>query len=106
MYEAYVKREQADRAFQERVAYISGMIANTNLDDGKQTKARMLENIDIDYQNVLRSIYNIIIGDEIDFDQDPLFKAMKIPGKDIQPEATVPDRTSENPDIDVDQQGG
>ena len=76
------------------------MLANTNLDDGKQTKRRMLENVDIDYQNNLRSIYNISIGDELD---SPLFQAMKVPGVTGEPEATVPDRTTENLNQDVDQ---
>lgn len=67
----------------------------------------MLENVDIDYENNLRSIYNVIIGDEIDFDQDPFFKAMKIPGKDPIPEelATEIDRTTENLEIDINQGG-
>jgi len=64
----------------------------------------MLENVDIDYENRLRSIYNIRTGDEINFDQDPFFRAMKVPGKDIPVEATEPDRTIEpNQNIDVDQ---
>jgi len=103
MYDAFVKREQADRALFERNAYITGLLANTNLDDGKQTKSRMLESVDIDYQNVLRSIYNINIGDEVEFDQDPFFKAMKIPGVEPESDTTVPDRTTDNPDIDIDQ---
>jgi len=63
------------------------------MDDGKQTKTRALESVDIDYQNNLRSIYNVVIGDELD---SPLFKAMKIPGKSSEEAATVPDRTTEN----------
>lgn len=106
MYEAYVKREQAEKALLERNAYITGLLANTNLDDGKQTKRRMLENVDIDYQNSLRSIYNVIIGKDTALEEDPFFKAMKIPGKDFIPgeEATVPDRTTASDiEIDIDQ---
>ena len=61
----------------------------------------MLENVDTDYQNNLRSIYNVIIEDELD---SPLFKAIKVPGTQ-EPEATVPDRTTENLDTDIDQGG-
>jgi hypothetical protein len=102
LYEAFVKREQASRAFQERTAYITGLLANTNLDDGKQTKARLLESVDIDYENTLRSIYNIIIGEEL---ESPLFQAIKIPGQEIPEQATDSDRTTEKLDIDVDQGG-
>ena len=92
----------------EKNAYITGLIANTNLDDGKETKRKLLENIDIDYRNTLKSIYNILI-EEVSFTEDPFFKAMKIPGKDYFPgeeEATDPDRTIEeiqNQEVD---QGG
>ena len=107
LYEAFMKREQAVKILDERNAYISGLLANTNLDDGKQTKKRMLENVDIDYQNTLRSIYNINIEDNIEFDQDPFFKAMRIPG--IEPESEVPpvpDRTIYNlEELDIDQGG-
>lgn len=101
LYDAFVKREQADRALSERNAYITGILANTNLDDGKQTKATMLRNIDSDYQNNLLNIYNIIeVEDEMD---SPLFKAIKLPGS--QEEATVPDRTTENLEEETDQGG-
>lgn len=89
------------------MSYVTGILANTNLDDGKQSKTRALENIDIDYQNNLRSIYNIDIGDEVDFDQDPFFKAMKLPGTEPETEIEPPilDRTTENLDSDTDQGG-
>lgn len=80
-------------------------MANTNLDDGKSTKTRLLESVDIDYQNSLRNIYNIDIGDKIEFDQDPLFKAMKIPGVEPESEPPVPDRTTHNLNSEVDQGG-
>lgn len=106
-YGAFLRREQSEKLFEERVSYITGLLANTNLDDGKQTKARMLENIDIDYQNNLRSVYNIDIEEQVEFDQDPFFKAMKIPG--LEPESEippVPDRTIYNlEELDVDQGG-
>jgi hypothetical protein len=105
-YEAYIKREAAYRAALERNAYITGILANTNLDDNKNTKRNTLESIDTDYQNSLKSIYNINI-EEVDLREDPFFKAMKIPGVDFIPgeEATDPDSTTENSEIDVDQGG-
>jgi hypothetical protein len=107
LYEAHTKREQSEKALDERNAYITGLLANTNLDDGKSTKRNMLENVDIDYQNALKSIYNIVNKDEIDFDQDPFFKAIKIPGAEIPVEATESEPTTEvnKNDIDTDQGG-
>ena len=83
MYEAHTKREQVDRATEERFAYISGLLANTNLDDNKGSKRMTLESVDNSYHEALKSIYNIDTKKEIDFENDQFFKAMKIPGKDI-----------------------
>lgn len=106
MYEAHVKREQTDKAANERLAYITGIIANTNLDDGKQSKTRALESIDINYQDMVKSIYNVIEKDIVDLKNDPFFAAMKIPGQ-YEPEesTTVPEPHDEvAPEIEVDQQ--
>jgi len=57
----------------------------------------MLENVDMDYENSLKSIYNIEIEEEDEFDA-PFFKAMKVPGTAYIPgeeDTTVPDRTTE-----------
>ena len=106
LYEAHVKREQTDKAANERLAYITGIIANTNLDDGKQSKTRALESIDINYQDMVKSIYNVIEKDIVDLKNDPFFAAMKIPGQ-YEPEesTTVPEPHDEvAPEIEVDQQ--
>lgn len=83
------------------------MLANTNLDDGKNTKRNMLENVDEDYQNRLRNIYNVISEEDIDIENDPFFTAIKVPGRDYIPgyddEPPVPESTTENPEIEVDQ---
>lgn len=85
MYEAHTKREQVDRASKERFAYISGLLANTNLDDSKGSKRTTLESVDNSYYDTLKNIYNNVIDKkkEIDFENDPFFKAIKIPGRDI-----------------------
>lgn len=85
MYEAHTKREQGEKAAKERFAYISGLLANTNLDDSKGSKRTTLESVDNSYYETLKNIYNNVIdkNKEINFEDDPFFKAMKIPGKDI-----------------------
>lgn len=64
----------------------------------------MLQSADNDYESRLRSIYNINSEDEIDYENDPFFAAMKIP-KHGEESATDPDRTTEKPEIDIDQGG-
>lgn len=108
LYDAFSKREASQNALLERNAYITGVLANTNLDDGKSTKRNMLESVDEDYQNRLRSIYNVINEDQIDIDSDPFYTAIKIPGRDFIPvdEPPVPENTTVNlEEIDVDQGG-
>jgi hypothetical protein len=84
------------------------LLANTNLDDGKGAKTRALENVESMYLQALKNIYNSNT-EEIKLEEDPFFAAMKIPGKDINPEesvpdATVPDSTTEEQQtIEVDQ---
>lgn len=79
-------------------------MANPNLDDGKNTKKSTLENIDNTYENTLMSIYNIE-EEEINLRDDPFFAAMKIPGVDYIPgETTDSEPTTEELEIDIDQQ--
>lgn len=102
LYEAHIKRESSKTALLERNAYITGLLANTNLDDNKNTKRNMLENVDTDYENKLRSIYNVI-SKEIDLKDDPFFAAIKIPRYDAPEEATDNLPHDQNPEIEVDQ---
>ena len=110
MYEAHSKREQVEKANRERNAYISGLLANTNLDDNKGSKRNALESIDNSYYETLKSIYNIEI-EEVNLRKDPFFAAMKIPGIDIPVVdeddnivTPVPDRTTTIENYDVDQE--
>lgn len=104
LYEAHIKREQSQRALSERNAWITGLLANTNLDDGKSTKKNMLDNIDNTYENTLKSIYNIEDDNEIDFKNDPFFKAIKSPGQETWRDTTDSEPTTDKPEIDIDQQ--
>jgi len=55
----------------------------------------MLENVDIDYENSLKNIYNVNIEDEESEFESPFFKAMKIPGQISSEDTTESDRTTE-----------
>jgi len=73
---------------------ISGIWANTNLDDDSQTKSKVLTQIEEDFQKALIDIYNgvgVAESDKIDW-TDPFFAAMKLPPD--EPGIPVPDRTT------------
>jgi hypothetical protein len=77
---------------------ITGLWANTNLDDGKQTRRNSLEQIEEDHKNLINLIYSGEEEKEIDYSKssDPLFSRMKL---DDDP---VP--TTETEDVDIDQE--
>ena len=109
MYEAHTKREQVERVNRERNAYISGLLANTNLDDNKGSKRNALQSIDYSYHEALKSIYNVIKEKELDFKEDPFFAAIRVPGRDIPvvDENDIPIEVTARPekieDYDIDQ---
>lgn len=91
MYEAHSRRKAVETAFAWKNAMYSGLTANSNLDDDKGTKEQALRSIDDEFQNILVTIYNGEKDEEIDFQKDPFFAAMKLPG---DPRLLEPDRTT------------
>ena len=57
---------------------VSGVMANTNLDDGKQTKQNLLNDIENRHLETIISIYNGKTDEELDYESDPLFAAIKL----------------------------
>ena len=99
------KRKAIERATDVRNAMIGGLWANTNLDDGKDTRTRLLREIQDNYDDTIKEIY---VGkrDEIDLKEHPFFAAMKVPGEELmnpEPEPVSTDRTSETQEFDTDQ---
>lgn len=81
MYLAHSKRIAVDRLTHEKVAMISGMWSNSNLDDGKNTREQALKDIEDNYQLQLLSVYTEGKSeDEIEFDNHPFFSAMNLDG--------------------------
>jgi hypothetical protein len=78
---------------------ISGLWANTNLDDGKQTRQNALRQIENDHQNTIHEIY-LGKDEEIDYEQDPFFAAMKLDGEEKQDETVNHDLKT---DLEIDQ---
>jgi hypothetical protein len=58
MYEAFLKRKTIEDASQIKAAMISGLWANTNLDDGKDTRQKALTDIEESFQRAVNYIYN------------------------------------------------
>ena len=80
MYIAFKKRQAVNEAREIRNAQITAVMSNPNLDDGKDTKKRMLTEIEENFQSTTNDIYNGI--SEEDYDEalmaDPFFAAMDL----------------------------
>jgi len=109
MYEAHVKREAVERLTDVKNAMVAGLWANSNLDDGKNTRQKMLQDIEETFSSALHEIYTGRTPEvDVDLKNDPFFAAMKIPGEEPQEASstTVPDRTTTTEklrEIEVDQ---
>lgn len=88
MFEAHAKRMAAERVMQLKNSMISGVWANSNYDDDKDTRNRLLAQIDEYAENALDVIYNIERVKAIDeneflsYDEvkdSPFWRAMKVP---------------------------
>lgn len=65
-----------------KLAMISGLYANTNLDDGKNTRSKMINEIEEKFQDAIIELYEP--QEKIDPIKDnPFFDAMNVPGSDI-----------------------
>lgn len=77
---------------------ISGLWANTNLDDNKQTRRNALQSIEEDHQSLIKLIYSGEEEKEIDYSEsdDPLFSKMEL-------DTPSPEPTTKTEDLDIDQ---
>lgn len=78
MYAAHAKRMAVERLNNLKNSMISGVWGNSNYDDDKQSREKILHNIDDFYDRALAEIYGVESEVEIDQD-DPFFAAMKRP---------------------------
>lgn len=74
----------------------AGVMANSNLDDGKQTKQNLLNDIENRHLETIISIYNGKTDEELDYESDPLFAAIKL-------DDPVPTTDITTEDLDKDQ---
>ena len=78
LYRAQVRRKAIEEATAYKNSMVSGVMANTNLDDGKQTKQNLLNDIENRHLETIISIYNGKTDEELDYESDPLFAAIKL----------------------------
>ncbi len=74
---------------------ISGLWANTNLDDDKGTRTTRLREIEASFENAMAIVYGHEQAREEINKEDPFFKAMKAPEK--APEGSLPDGFQNDP---------
>lgn len=76
-----MRRKAVEEATDVKNAMISGLWANSNYDDNKNTRKKALSDIEESYQESIRIIYNrkneIRIDQDID-KSDPFFAAMDV----------------------------
>lgn len=81
LYESFMRRKAVEEATDVKNAMISGLWANSNYDDNKNTRKKALSDIEESYQESIRIIYNrkneIRIDQDID-KSDPFFAAMDV----------------------------
>lgn len=93
-----------------KLAIITGLYANTNYDDGKQTRTRAIHDMEDNFREAIISLYDPETKEE-DLDKDPFFEAIDIPGGDIDweeyaknnPSIKDPPMAELVPDDDIDQ---
>jgi len=78
LYRAHVRRKAIEEATAYKNAMVAGLHANTNLDDGKQTRQNLLNDIENRHLETINLIYNGKTDEELDYESDPLFAAIKL----------------------------
>lgn len=111
MYNAHARRITVERMDAVRNAVISGIWANTNIDDTKEQKglrADILQKLFDNHMESVRRVYGVETAEDLDLKSDPLFAAMKVPPmpEELQQELENADQgeEEERPAPDVDQE--
>lgn len=81
MYLAHAKRIAVEKAEAVRNAMISGLWANSSLDDGKNTRTQALDEVQSNFNEMIKEIY---AGKETpeaqeEFENHPLFQKINTP---------------------------
>lgn len=60
---------------------ITGLYANTNLDDGKDTRQTIINNMEENFKAAIENLYSP--QEDVDLKDNPFFEAMNVPGSNI-----------------------
>jgi hypothetical protein len=81
MFVAHAKRKAIERVHEVKAAMIAGVWSNSNYDGEADTRTDLLRKIDVFVETATNSIYGVEeVEEEEDFENNPFFAAMKIPG--------------------------
>jgi hypothetical protein len=75
MFEAHAKRTAVKHVREMKNAMISGIWGNSDIEDKKGSIARVEDFA----RSAIAEIYGTTQVDDVDFENDPFFKAMKVP---------------------------
>jgi hypothetical protein len=105
---AFLRRQVVESMESRKNAMISGLYGNSNLDDNKGTRQRIISDMENNFREAIAELYEPTA--HLNLKDDPFFKAMHVPGEDIDWEKYAEDNPNPikqqvNPldDIEVDQ---
>jgi hypothetical protein len=82
MFDSHAKRMAVERVVELKNSMISGAWANSNNDEGDNTRSNLLEKIDNFADSAIAHIYGYLTPEEEEYETDmesPFIKAMKVP---------------------------
>lgn len=90
-----------------KVAIISGLYANTNLDGKDSPRQKMINDMEESFKQAIAELYDPT--PDVDLSDNPFFEAMNVPGADIDWEKYSEENPQVDPtnlydDLDIDQE--
>lgn len=79
MFIAHAKRSAVERIHEVKNAMVAGIWANSNYDDGEDTRKNLLAQVDSFVDSAIASIYGQEVEEEEIDTNNPFFAAMKLP---------------------------
>lgn len=92
-----------------KLAIISGIYANTNLDGKASPRQKMIQDMEDSFKEAIAELYDP--APEVTLEGNPFFDAMNVPGADIDwekyseenPPINTPTKKNQFEDLDIDQ---
>lgn len=81
---AFARRKTVDVMEARKLAMISGLYANTNLDDDKGTRSKIIGELEDQFAEAIANLYDP--QPEVELKGNPFFDAMNVPGSELSDE--------------------